>query len=95
MTQPRTEEINRELYNALNKDLHQLTNTTRESVAKDILFEIVSNMDPMLEQNFWRLILDLAHAYDKMPNSYYDARNRAVRDLTYHITTFDGHLPHI
>lgn len=58
-----------------------------------ILIDVLDEMHPTLEQNFWRMIKDTAAHYAEAPDNYYDQRNKASQKLVRHIAEYDGHLP--
>lgn len=58
-----------------------------------ILIDVLDEMHPTLEQNFWRMVRDTAAHYSTVPDNYYDQRNVASQKFVKHIAEYDGHLP--
>ncbi len=57
----------------------------------EVLSKTLRNMHPTLQQNWWRMVKQVAKDYRNIP--YYDDRNRASLKFAKAISGIDIHLP--
>ena len=70
------DEMKKEMQEAWDKFSHAINNFSYEDQA-EAFCEVLSNEHRTLQQNFWRMMIQVIKKYAKMKEGWYDLRNEA------------------